>query len=77
MPTYLDMGGHYPDAPLRIIIWGEIRKQFENPPEELYNDARVCLTGTIRMYKGKPQITLRSKNQILSAIKDEEVIKGK
>ncbi len=33
-PTFLDMGGNFPNAPLRIIIWGYVRKQFEKPPEE-------------------------------------------
>ena len=55
-------------------MWSEVRTQFENPPEVFYKDVQVCVAGRIRLYKGKPEIVLRSKNQVLSAVKDEEVI---
>ena len=76
-PTLLDMGGNYPNAAITVVIWNEIRTQFDKAPEVLYKDVQVCLTGKIELYKGRPQIVLRSKNQVLSALKDEEVIEKK
>ena len=76
-PTLLDMGGSYPNAAITVVIWNDIRTQFDKAPEELYKDVQVCLTGKIELYKGRPQIVLRSKNQVLSAVKDEEVIEKK
>jgi hypothetical protein len=36
-PTFLDEGAKYPNAPLTLIIWGDVRKQFHQAPELLYN----------------------------------------
>ncbi len=76
-PTFLNFGGNYPNAPLTIAIWNDIRNEFEEAPEEFYKGVQVCIVGKIVLYKGKPEIILRNKNQILSAVKNEEVIKRK
>ena len=31
-PTFLDVGGNYPNAPLTLVIWDDVRKQFEDAP---------------------------------------------
>ena len=33
-PTFLNVGGNYPDAPLTLVIWNDVRKQFKHIPEE-------------------------------------------
>ena len=71
-PTFLDYGDYLPDAPLTLIIWGNTRSKFEKSLD-WYNGAYVCLTGKITLSKGKPQIVLYSKQQVISAVKDEEV----
>ena len=72
-PTFLDYGGTYPNAPLTLVIWGERRSQF--PDIDLYKGSNVCLTGKIVLYRDKPEIVLYSRQQIISVVKDEEVIK--
>jgi len=31
-PTFLNIGGNYPDAPLTLVIWNDVRKQFKHIP---------------------------------------------
>lgn len=65
-PTFLDVGGKYPNAPLTLVIWGDVRKQFHQAPELLYGKD-VCIYGVIIMYKDKPEIIIRQEYQILQA----------
>ena len=53
MPTFLNLGGNYPHAPVTIVIWDYARREFENPPEEFYKDVQICIIGRIGFYKGK------------------------
>ena len=70
-PTFLNAGGHYPNAPLTIVIWADASKEFNNTPEEFYNGKEVCITGKIELYKDKPQIVVTSKSQIVEQIIDK------
>lgn len=63
-PTFLNVGGAYPNNPLTIVIWADLRKEFEQKPEEFYKDKAVCIFGKISLFKDKPQIVLYSKNQL-------------
>jgi micrococcal nuclease len=63
-PTLLDAGGKYPDAPLTLLIWGDNRKQFKEAPDSFYKDKNVCITGRIKLYKGKPEIEIYDEKQI-------------
>ena len=64
-PTFLNVGGLYPNNPLTIVIWADLRKQFEQKPEEFYKDKNVCIFGKITLFRDKPQIVLYSKNQLI------------
>src|SRR5258705_3629589 len=58
-PTFLNVGNKCPNALLTLVIWGEVRKQFKTPPEELYNKGNEkWLTGKIILYKKRPEILL-------------------
>src|SRR5438045_3818439 len=46
-PTFLNAGGNYPNAPLTLVIWGDVRKGFKNKPEEYYTGKTICITGKI------------------------------
>lgn len=63
-PTLLNAGAKYPDAPLTVVIFGENRAAFKNKPEEFYTDKKVCVTGRIIMYRGKPEIVITREDQI-------------
>ena len=64
-PTFLNLGGSYPNNPLTIVIWADARKTFEQKPEEFYKDKYVCIVGKIALFKDKPQIVLYNKNQLV------------
>lgn len=60
-PTYLDMGRAYPDSSrVSIVIWGSSRANFSTPPETLYRNKTICVTGVIKTYQGIPQIEVRT-----------------
>ncbi len=55
-PTLLNVGGAFPNHLLTIVINYGDRKNFPFNPEEFYLNKRVCITGTVSDFKGKPQI---------------------
>ena len=46
-----------------IVIWGDDRAKF-GTPETTYASKRVCVTGTIEEYRGKPEIVATTPGQI-------------
>jgi micrococcal nuclease len=62
-PTFIDLGRPHPDQVLGIVIWGAVRDAFGRP-ESRYADGRVCVTGRIRLYRGKPEIVVSDPSQI-------------
>ncbi len=64
-PTFLNLDRPYPDQPFTIVIWGSNRSRFEGPPERLFDGKRICVTGRIETYRGKPQIGVRDPHQIV------------
>jgi hypothetical protein len=70
-PTFLDVEGKYPNAPLTLVIWSDVRSQFKTPPEKLYNNGKVeWITGKIELYKDKPEIVIHSPDQIYDVVAD-------
>src|SRR5256885_8573950 len=67
-PTFLNVGGNYPDAPLTLVIWGDVRSQFKNAPETFYTGKEEWITGKIELYKNKPQIVIYNANQIYDIV---------
>lgn len=68
-PTFLNVGDKYPNAPLTLIIWGDVRSQFKTAPEEMYNKGYVqWIVGKIELYKGKPEIVITNPNQIYDVV---------
>ncbi len=62
--TLVDVGGSHPDELLTLIIKGDDRKKFKTPPEEGLKGKKVCITGQIIDYKGKPEIVITDPEQI-------------
>src|SRR5665647_2182931 len=50
-PTFLNVGGEYPNAPLTLVIWGETRGRFKTAPEVLYQARQEFISGKILLYK--------------------------
>ena len=62
-PTFLNIDNPHPYDEFYGLIWGEDRERF-GAPEVTLDGKRVCITGTIQTYKGKPQIIVREKSQL-------------
>jgi hypothetical protein len=48
-----------------VVIWGSDRNKFKNPPEVFFKEKRVCVTGQIDTYRGKPEIIVRDPSQVI------------
>src|ERR1700712_2766513 len=62
--TLIDVGGSHPNELLTLVIKGEDRKKFKTPPEEAFKGKKVCITGQVVDYKGKPEIMITEADQI-------------
>lgn len=63
-PTFLNFGKPYPNQVFTAVIFGEDRPQFSSPPEERYLHRSICVSGTIRIHEGIPQIVVSGPNRI-------------
>lgn len=55
-PTFINFGRPHPDQEFTAVIWGRNRGNWSTPPEQLYQNRRVCVTGEVEMHEGTPQI---------------------
>jgi micrococcal nuclease len=62
-PTYLNLDRPYPNQVFTILIWGSDRPKFGTPETTLMGK-KVCATGTIKEYRGKPEIIATDPKQI-------------
>jgi DNA/RNA endonuclease YhcR with UshA esterase domain len=62
-PTLLNLGKAYPNATFTAVIYGEHRAKFETPETSL-RGKRICVTGSISDYHGKPEIVLTDPSQL-------------
>jgi DNA/RNA endonuclease YhcR with UshA esterase domain len=63
-PTFLNLNRPYPNQVLTVVIWGSDRVNFIIRPELLYNNRTICVTGTVKKYRGTPEILVHSPSQI-------------
>jgi len=64
-PTFLNLDKPYPNHIFTVVIWGSERNKFKSPPEILFKNERICVTGQIETYRGKPQIIVHDPSQIV------------
>ena len=65
-PTFLNLDTPYPDHIFTAVIWGSDRRKFRQP-EVQYRDKRLCVTGRIKMFRGRPEIVVKELSQISEA----------
>jgi hypothetical protein len=65
-PTFLNLERPHPDQPFTVVVWGSDRARF-GEPEATFAGKRICVTGTIETYKGRPQIVARDPSQVALA----------
>jgi len=63
-PTFINFDEPYPDQTFTVVIWGENRHSWHHPPEDLYENREICVSGRIRLHEGSPQIIASSPDQI-------------
>jgi len=66
MPTinFINVGAAYPDAPLTVVIFAKDSANFKEPLSTLYGNKKICVTGTLTVYKGKTQIVVSKPDEI-------------
>jgi hypothetical protein len=61
-PTFLNLDKPSPDHIFTAVIWIEDRPKFGKP--ETLKGRRVCVSGLVESYQGKPQIVLQEADQL-------------
>ncbi|MGE3907817.1 MAG: hypothetical protein AB7K36_00590 [Chloroflexota bacterium] len=64
-PTFLN-DAPYPNHVFTAVVWGNVRRQFQSPPESWQGKA-LCVTGPVELYQQRPQIVVDSPSQLRAA----------
>jgi hypothetical protein len=62
--TFLNLGAEYPNSPLTIVIYSDSLGNFDNKPADYYKGKNICVSGKVKMYKGKPEIIINNQRSI-------------
>ena len=62
-PTFLNLDEPYPKQVFTILIWGSDRPKFGDP-ENTYANKKVCVSGTVKDYRGVPEVVAEQPSQI-------------
>ena len=63
-PTFINVGAPYPESPFTAVIFAADRKKFSYRPEQALDGKTICVTGTVKKYKGKAEIIVNTETQI-------------
>jgi DNA/RNA endonuclease YhcR with UshA esterase domain len=64
-PTFLNLGNDYPNPHrVTVLIWGDDRSSFTEPPESAFRGNDITVTGEISKYQGVPEIEVTNPGQI-------------
>lgn len=61
--VFLDFSPHW-QVDLKVVIFPEDAAKFPSPPEEMFLNKKIRVTGLIEEYKGAPEIIVRDPSQI-------------
>jgi hypothetical protein len=64
-PTFLNFDQPYPHHIFTVVIWGSDRPKFGTPEVTLLG-RQACVSGTIELYKSKPEIIVREPGQLVA-----------
>jgi len=62
-PTFLNLDAPYPHQIFTVVIWGRDRPKF-GAPEKRYRHKHICVKGSIRVFRGQPEIIAQNPKQI-------------
>jgi hypothetical protein len=63
-PTFINVGGIYPNQLLTVVIWGDVRKNMSIVPSTKDAGNKIIVTGKVELYKDKPQIVVKDPAQL-------------
>jgi DNA/RNA endonuclease YhcR with UshA esterase domain len=62
--TFLDCEHGYPNQTFVAVIFEEDLQHFTYEPSEYLKGKKLCITGIVITYKGKPEIIIHSEDQL-------------
>lgn len=62
--TYLNFDKPYPNQTFTVVIFEADIAKFNTNLADYYKNKKVCITGKVSTYKGKPQIVITSEEQL-------------
>ncbi|MDT8322092.1 MAG: OB-fold nucleic acid binding domain-containing protein, partial [Xanthomonadales bacterium] len=70
-PTFINIGASFPDSSrLTAVIWGRNLEGFADFLEHDPVGQVVCVTGTVKKYRGAAEVELRSRSQLRQTVLD-------
>jgi micrococcal nuclease len=63
-PTYINMGGKYPNHSFTVVIWKKNILSWDGASLQDYQNQLIAVTGEVVLYRGKPQIVAYTPSQI-------------
>jgi len=63
-PTNLNFGAPFPKQTFTVLIWKDDLVNFDYDPSQYLKGKHICVTGVIKLYKGKPEMELKTQYQI-------------
>lgn len=62
--TSVNFGKPYPDNTFTVFIAEADLPKFKYVPADFLKDKTICITGSVTMFKGKPEMVVTSEEQI-------------
>ncbi len=62
--TYLNFDHPYPNQSFTGVIFDDDLSKFSYVPSEFLKGKTVCVTGKVKIYKGRPEIVISSESQL-------------
>lgn len=62
--TFINLDAAYPKSPLTIVVFAKDLTYFKESPAAMYNNKKICVTGKLEDFHGKPQIVVTKPEQI-------------
>jgi len=62
--THINFGEPFPRHSFSLVIFQRDAESFSYKPAEYLANKKLCITGEVKMYKGKPEIIVNNEKQI-------------
>lgn len=62
--TFVNFGNPYPKSTFTVVIFEGDLPNFKYTPSVYLKGKKVCITGKVKIYKGKPEIIVNKEEQI-------------